>query len=109
MTSSEYEAALSAAQAEYRRNLPKRISEINAVWQQLMSAAWSRNEFETFIRLAHRLAGSGETYGFAKVSRTAHALETYAAALDAGGRLSEAERTQIRRLLADLANAARGE
>jgi chemotaxis protein histidine kinase CheA len=62
--------------------LPDKIRELNDAWEQLNKTAWDPAAFQTMIRLVHRLAGSGGSYGFVTISEAARRLELYAKSLD---------------------------
>lgn len=102
MNDIELEQALSSLRQEYAQALPMRMGEIERLWHQLAEDGWSREGFMTFIRMAHQLAGSGATYGFARVTERARALEQYAKSLNPAALPTPAECAEIDRRLASL-------
>jgi len=104
MDSADYLDAMGVMQDEYRRNLPGKIRDLNEAWAQLEMNSWDPQPFQLLIRLAHRLAGSGGSYGFEAVSEAAHRLELYAKSLNGTVPLAESERAQIKLYLAQLAS-----
>lgn len=99
---SEYTEGLGAIQEQYRQSLPERFQELSRVWRELDASKWDASAFHTFVRLTHRLAGSGGSYGFAPVSEAAHRLEVYARSVDGAHALSSAECAQIVKYLKQL-------
>jgi diguanylate cyclase (GGDEF)-like protein len=106
MDSQDFQQALKALQQEYIRALPNKFADIETLWHTL-SDTWDADNFKTFIRLAHSLAGSGATYGFPDVGKAARALEQYCKTLAADAPLSPEERTKVERLLASLQDATK--
>lgn len=99
MNQAEFEAALQALRDEYRRNLPGKIEELASAWRVLRDGEWDAEQFKTFTRLAHSLAGSGATYGFDAVSQAARELELYCKAQNGAARLGLAEQDTVEKLL----------
>ena len=64
---------LAALRQEYLAHLPGRLREIGAAWNGL-HVVWTTEGVRTIYRLAHALAGSGASYGFAELSVAAQAL-----------------------------------
>jgi len=75
ITEENYQAELAALRAEYASELPKRLSEINALWQSLENGPWSPEVLHKLHLQIHRLAGAGTTFGYADMSKTARSLE----------------------------------
>lgn len=59
----------------YLRRLPTRIREFETVWTALEQSNWNSTHLETLHELAHRLAGTGGSYGFNELSKVAHQFE----------------------------------
>ncbi len=75
ITEENYQAELAALRAEYATELPKRLSEIDALWQSLGNGPWSPEVLRKLHLQIHRLAGAGTTFGYADMSKTARGLE----------------------------------
>ncbi|MDP2432598.1 MAG: diguanylate cyclase [Pseudomonadota bacterium] len=75
VTEENYQAELAALRAEYATELPKRLSEIDALWQSLKSGPWSPESLKQLHLQVHRLAGAGTTFGYAEMSQAARGLE----------------------------------
>ena len=74
--------ALAAVQAEiaklretYLSRLPEEFAELEALAAGLESDEKSREALESLHQRLHKLAGSGGTFGLAKLSKQAHSLE----------------------------------
>src|SRR5581483_6628291 len=102
MQATDFQQALQALKQEYERNLPDKVAEIENQWRTLTDEAWDSEQFKTFIRLAHSLAGSGATYGFPQVSTAARDLERYSKALNGEMRVSPEEEAQIQARIVSL-------
>jgi diguanylate cyclase (GGDEF)-like protein len=102
MEPSNFQAALNALREEYQRNLPNKIGEVEQLWRALNTDAWDAEAFQTFVRHAHSLVGSGATYGFVRVSQTARELELYTKRLNTDGLPNDVERDTIELLLEQL-------
>lgn len=72
MTSDEKLKALSKA---YQKELPKKISEIESLFELGIQGNLDFASFATMYRLVHNLIGSGATFGLLSVSTTARTLE----------------------------------
>ena len=106
MDPSDFQAALRALRDEYAHNLPTKLREVEETWRTLTKTSDSE-QFTLFIRLAHSLAGSGETYGFSGVTRTARALEHYAKTMRADMPRGNGECAEIEQLIAALQDSAK--
>lgn len=96
-----FEEELAALKAEYAQNLPKRIADLEASFEQAVAGAgWA----DVRVR-AHKLRGSAGSYGFDDVSRLAGELEDAVKPVVAG--TASAEPESLRRLLSALAGAVR--
>ncbi len=104
MEQSSLEEISRALREEYGRNLPAKVAALEAVWAGILEQK-DNTELGTLIRLAHMLAGSGATYGYAATSRAAHELELYAKALDPTQPLNEERIAEMHDLL-DRLNAS---
>ena len=66
---------IAEAAAEYRRTLPGKLAEIEALWLEATQGALSGERYAELRRLIHTLAGSAKTFGLPAVSEAARALE----------------------------------
>lgn len=75
--SDKIEDKLALLKQSYRNQLPSKITEINEAAELPLDdgEATLRRYLETLSGLAHKLAGSGATFGFPDISTTARALE----------------------------------
>ncbi len=71
------EAQLKQIRAEYAADIPFKIKAIEEAWASVRAASGTYEDLKTLQRLVHNLAGSGGTYGFAKLGRTARDLDDY--------------------------------
>lgn len=92
---------LEALRQVYAQELPNKIAALKADWRQLQLQPTEQTLAE-LKRKIHGLSGSGATFGFAEVSKVAHALD---AALNGYSHDPHAE-SAIGPLLAELENAA---
>ncbi len=68
-------AFLEAQRADYRRSLPQRLDQIEALWRQVLNGEAPAEALASLERCAHGLAGSGATFGFAGMGAAARVLE----------------------------------
>ena len=59
----------------YAAKLAARVEEIGATLTPLIEGDWSGGAAETAARLAHNLAGTGQTFGFPEVGSAARRVE----------------------------------
>jgi HPt (histidine-containing phosphotransfer) domain-containing protein len=78
--------------------LPAKFADLESAWQSL-EAAESEEEWEVLERMAHNLAGSAGTFGFAAIGETAKLLERA---------IHERLRESIAAAVADLGRSIRG-
>ncbi|MBI5040088.1 MAG: Hpt domain-containing protein [Gammaproteobacteria bacterium] len=71
----ELEAKLAVIKRAYVAELPARAASLQAAWDRVQAEDWALAPLQELHRLAHTLAGSGATFGFADVSACARALE----------------------------------
>lgn len=67
---------LAAMVEDYLRQLPNRMSEVYAAFEQIGKNPEDLEAYKTFRLLVHKLAGSGATFGYDTVSEAARELET---------------------------------
>jgi len=62
--------------ASYRKQLPEKLAQIDALWEEVRSAdVPDKDKVQTLHRMVHSLTGSGATFGLAALSDTARVLE----------------------------------
>ncbi|MEI7554205.1 diguanylate cyclase [Candidatus Chlorohelix sp.] len=71
----EIAAELKLLRKAYAGRLPGRMDEINNCWLELLCNNWRMDYLANLHMLAHKLAGSGATYGYTQVSDSAKTLE----------------------------------
>ncbi len=64
-------------QRQFLESLPQKAHQLEDLWRHLRYLRWSEQGFKTFQQLAHRLVGSGATFGLPEVSQTAQLLDQY--------------------------------
>ncbi len=90
----------------YADQLPKKIAEIEAAWQNVPRDGFDAAALEEVLRRTHNLAGSGTTFGFPGVSEAACKMELLVEDMVAGGGAPNPElRAQFEDFLAVLAVA----
>lgn len=101
---------LQQLRADYASSLPARIEEVETAADGLADQRSPDVEAATLSdlrNLAHKLAGSGATFGFAAMGETARLLERLAeVALEADTRLSDSTRADLFGLVKELRSAA---
>ncbi|GGY65199.1 hypothetical protein GCM10011613_06320 [Cellvibrio zantedeschiae] len=64
-------------QRQFLESLPQKAHQLEDLWRHLRYLRWSEQGFKTFQQLAHRLVGSGATFGIPEISQTAQLLDQY--------------------------------
>lgn len=64
-------------QRQFMESLPQKAHQLEDLWHHLRYLRWSDMGFKTFQQLAHRLAGSGASFGMPEVSQAAQLLDQY--------------------------------
>ena len=59
----------------YLQTASTKLESLDQLWEQAMAAGWDGPSVEQLIALAHRIAGSGGSYGFPELSTAARHLE----------------------------------
>ena len=62
--------------AEYRRSVPERLREVDALWSELRQGHVSRERMHALLRVLHSIAGSAGTFGLQSLSDAAAAAES---------------------------------
>lgn len=70
----EFQRRFKAIQEGFVAELPAKHRQIRAHWQSLRGA-WSQQRLQALYLTVHRLAGAGETFGFAELSERARQLD----------------------------------
>ncbi|NWJ44302.1 MAG: diguanylate cyclase [Chloroflexi bacterium] len=71
----EIAAELKLLRKAYAGRLPSRMDEITNCWLEARRNNWRMDYFENLHMLAHKLAGSGATYGYSQIGDSARTLE----------------------------------
>lgn len=71
------EDKLQALRVQYAQLLPSKVAELESSLEAMVKTPASEDVLSTFHRQAHSLAGSGGTYGYARLSQCARELEVY--------------------------------
>jgi chemotaxis protein histidine kinase CheA len=90
----QFKAFLALQRADYRRALPEKLAQLEALWQALDTEA--PPALDELTRQAHTLAGTAGTLGFREVGLAAKSLETLLAGAGGGAAaLTESQRSEI--------------
>ncbi len=90
------QAKLQYLQNLYAKELPGKITELEAIWRFLQERPGIREFLTTFHQMAHKLNGSGATFGFQEISNNAKELEILLAkAVDEDEHILEREKDKI--------------
>lgn len=71
----DLQKALAPLKKRFAEQLPEKIKSLNALWVKASAAEAIKNDWDDFYILAHKLAGSGSTFGFDEISHIARKLE----------------------------------
>lgn len=66
---------LAQQRADYHAALPGRLAQLQAAWADALATDGSQETLHTLERVAHAIAGSAATFGFAPVGDAARTLE----------------------------------
>ncbi len=103
-------AFLEAKRADYRRSLPQRLAQIASLWRQVLNGEAPAEALASLERCAHRLAGSGGSFGFAALGDAARVLElTVNPLLDAAQALTPEAQSEVSRAVEALQRSLSGE
>jgi HPt (histidine-containing phosphotransfer) domain-containing protein len=97
----EFLRFLEEQRSDYRRGLPEKLEQM----ERLVSGigADATVDLAGLERLAHSMAGSGGTFGFAELGDAAKALELSVQKLkDSGDGATPAQREEVRRAISEL-------
>ena len=103
-------AFLQAQRADYWRSLPQRLAQIESLWCQVLNGEAPAEALASLERCAHRLAGSGGTFGFPALGDAARVLELAVnPLLDAAQALTPATLSEVSRAVEALQLSLSGE
>lgn len=71
----ELKKRLAALQASYTERLRERVADILHEVRPVLEGTWSNEQAGVAARLAHNLAGTGQTFGFPAVGEAARTVE----------------------------------
>ncbi len=74
-TDPSFTAFMEQQRAEYRQTLPGRLERIDLLWRAEMAGSAAPDTLAALERLAHGIAGSAATFGFAPLGSAAKVLE----------------------------------
>ena len=98
---------LEALRQEYAQDLPRRLSEIEALFTSVRAGNPSPESLEQLQNQVHKLAGSGAVYGFDTLSEVARELDTLLLARERKGIPLEGEAlNRAKDLMAQLRQAS---
>ena len=80
-TAAAFQEQLQALRTSYAQEIPRKLQAIDTLSQFLLTQRWSDADAQTLRRMAHTLAGSSATFGFAMVSSVARQIEQCVAAI----------------------------
>lgn len=66
---------MEAARSRYLQSLPDKLERIQRAWDAARAQGWSRDSFDHFRTLVHRLAGSAGSYGLDELGQAAKCLD----------------------------------
>ncbi len=98
-------AKLKELSRQFVHGLPERIGGLHAALYKLeMPDEWNLDDFEEAKNAAHKLSGSGATFGFASISNIAREIELLLdSRMEQGGPLTDTEKANIDELYKSLA------
>ena len=70
----QIQSKLRALSSNYAAELPAKLTDIESLWKHLL-VSYNDKDLSDLISLCHKLAGSGASFGFKKVSANARAAE----------------------------------
>ncbi|MCB1214669.1 MAG: Hpt domain-containing protein [Deltaproteobacteria bacterium] len=100
----EHQERLESLRQEYRQEFPSHIRFLEECWKKISNQESTQETWDAFYNRAHQLAGSGSTFGFAKVSRLAGLLQNLIKQLRSLSSVSLREKKDLESLLLALKN-----
>jgi HPt (histidine-containing phosphotransfer) domain-containing protein len=93
--------------AKYQVKLPGMVAQFEDLWRRLLAAEAPVSVLADLIQIAHNIAGTGKTFGFASAGAVAREIELCLEPVCAAARLPDAaEQERVAALLAALKRAA---
>ena len=106
-TTDAVQAQLADLKRTYGRELPGKISRIEAMLRPVFAGPWEQQSCSAAYRQIHSLAGSSGTYGFPEICGLARSAEVLLKqCLDSLALLAEPEQRQVETLMATLREMA---
>ncbi|WP_111655657.1 response regulator [Isoalcanivorax indicus] len=75
MTEDAYAEKMKALRLQYLKTLPEHARVLNEHWRRLRHVSWEAQSVQAMYQAAHKLAGSGATFGFSDITDKGRALE----------------------------------
>lgn len=75
MTDDAYAEKMKALRLQYLKTLPEHARVLNEHWRRLRHVSWEAQSVQAMYQAAHKLAGSGTTFGFSEITDKGRALE----------------------------------
>ena len=101
------QAQLDKLKKKYGRELPEKVSRVEAALATLIAGPWEEQVCMTAYRHTHSLAGSSGTYGYNEISKIARAAEaSLKQCLESRAALPEPLKAQVNDLVAKLRELA---
>ncbi|MCH8544129.1 MAG: response regulator [Alcanivorax sp.] len=75
MTEDAYEQKMRELRLQYLKALPAHAKVLNEHWRRLRHVSWEAPSVQAMYQTAHKLAGSGTTFGYEAITHTARELE----------------------------------
>ena len=93
--------------AKYQVTLPATVVQFEDLWRRLLAAEVPASGLADLIQIAHNIAGTGKTFGFASAGELAREIELCLEPICAAGRLPDAaEQERVAALIAALKSAS---
>jgi len=103
----DFGKTFAALRAQYVSRLPDKLAELESSFACVQATPADRELLRTFHRQAHSLTGSGASYGYPELSRTARILETaLKQAMQSPADMTAGDFAQIRQQLDAVSQAA---
>lgn len=90
MTEDAYEQKMRELRLQYLKALPAHAKVLNEHWRRLRHVSWEAPSVQTMYQTAHKLAGSGTTFGYESITHTARALENLLSPMLESGEVASA-------------------
>lgn len=101
------QAKLKILSDAYAAQLPEKLNQLMLAWSALSHKAWDAEGIKMLHHMAHRLAGSGKTFGFSALSDASRQLEQLLQEIEETRQvMSPVQRQQVEVLLLELNRSA---